>query len=225
MSKKIQIIRNIIQFIFFSLLLSGLFMKFKVIFVLPLLLSLVMGNFFCGWICPYGAAQEFFGAMGKKIFKKKYKMPQSIQKYLMFSRYIVMLLIVAGIGVGFDTINSNKEFTSAGGNLSLLVISASLFVMVSFLIISLVFERPFCNYLCIDGTKFGITSLTRVFTVKRNEKTCINCQKCDKVCPMNISVSKNNNIRNPQCINCFECLSSCPVEKTLSYGKISFKKN
>lgn len=202
-------------------------MKFKIIFALLLLLSLITGNFFCGWVCPYGTAQEFFGSVGNKIFKRKYKMPQSLQKYLIFSRYVIMVLIVAGIGVGFfEFVNGNKTFTSMVENFSSVIISAALVVMVIFLIISMVFERPFCNYLCIDGTKFGIASLTRFFTVKRNEESCVNCKKCDEACPMNISVSDKNNIRNPQCINCFECINACPAKDTLSYGKakISFKK-
>ncbi|WP_372713155.1 4Fe-4S binding protein [Ilyobacter sp.] len=221
MRKKIQIIRNSVQLAFIGLLISGLFMKFKAVFPLLLIFSLVVGNFFCGWVCPYGALQEFFGAIGDRIFRKKYKMPQNIQKYLMFSRYIVMVLLVAGIGVGiYETINGNKTFTSTVSDFSGAIISVSLLIMASFLIVSTVFERPFCNYLCIEGTKFGIASLTRFFSVKRNKKSCVNCKKCNKVCPMNIAVSDKDSIRNPQCINCFKCISSCPVKDTLSYGKI-----
>ena len=228
MVKRIQIIRNVIQLIFLSLLLAGLFMKFKGIFVVLLLLSLIVGNFFCGWVCPYGAAQEFFGSIGNKIFKRKYKTPQSIQKYLQFSRYIIMVLTVAGIGVMFfETINSKKLFMFIGENFSNVIVSISLIIMGCFLIISMLFERPFCNYLCIDATKFGIASLTRVFTIKRKQASCIKCGKCNRVCPMNISVLDKNNIRSPQCINCFECISACPAKDTLSYGKvkISLKKN
>ena len=75
----------------------------------------------------------------------------------MFSRYIIMVLLVAGIGVGiYETINGNKTFTSTVSNFSDIIISASLIIMAGLLIVSTVFERPFCNYLCIDGTKFGL---------------------------------------------------------------------
>lgn len=73
-------------------------MKLRMVLVILLPVSLFMGNFFCGWICPYGAMQEFFGAIGNKIFKKKYKMPRNIQKYLQFSRYILLLFSIIGIG-------------------------------------------------------------------------------------------------------------------------------
>ena len=70
MRKKIQIIRNSVQLAFIGLLISGLFMKFKAVFPLLLIFSLVVGNFFCGWVCPYGALQEFFGAIGDRISEK-----------------------------------------------------------------------------------------------------------------------------------------------------------
>jgi polyferredoxin len=96
--------------------------------------------------------------------------------------------------------------------------------MVSFVIISIFFERPFCNYFCSEGVKFGVFSLTRVFSIKRNEATCVGCKKCDKACPMNINVSIKDQIRHGQCINCFECISACPVENTLTYGRVKLPK-
>lgn len=221
MNKRIQIIRNAVQLIFLGLLLVGLYMQFRKVLIVLLPLSLLMGNFFCGWVCPYGAAQEFFGAIGNKIFKKKYRMPQNIQKYMQFSRYILMVLTMIGIGtVFFESTNSYIVFIRTSTNFSNVIISASLIIMVSFLIISMLFERPFCNYLCPEGNKYAIASLVRIFTVKRNEKTCINCKMCNKSCPMNISISDKGGIRNTQCINCFKCISTCPVKETLSYGKV-----
>lgn len=113
-----------------------------------------------------------------------------------------------------------------GGDITNIMISISFIIMAGFLVISMLFERPFCNYVCTEGIKFGFASFTRIFTIKRNSESCINCKKCDKACSMNISISNKNSIRNAQCINCFERISACPIKDTLSYGKIkiSFKK-
>ena len=64
----------------------------------------------------------------------------------------------------------------------------------------------------------------RIFTVKRDCNLCVNCKKCDKACPMNISISKTTNLRSPQCIDCLKCVSSCPVEGALKFGLIKFDK-
>lgn len=221
MNKKIQIIRNVVQLIFLVLLLLGLYMKFKVVFIALLPISLLAGNFFCGWLCPYGAAQEFFGALGERIFKRKYKMPLGVQKYLQYSRYTLAILALTGLSTIFlGDANSYKVFMTAGTDLSSIVASASMVLMITFLLISMLFERPFCNYLCIEASKYGIASLTRVFTIKRRENSCVNCKRCNEACPMNITISSVNYVRNAQCINCLKCITACPVKDTLSYGRV-----
>ena len=99
--------------------------------------------------------------------------------------------------------------------------TAATFIMGTFLVVALFFERPFCNYFCPEGIKFGLASLTRFFSIKRNSDTCIHCKCCDKACPMNIEVSKGNHVRNAQCINCFKCMAACPKQDTLTYGRVN----
>ena len=222
--KKIQIYRKFAQIVFFVLLVIGVYMNARIgiMFLLPG--AFIFGNFFCGWVCPYGTIQELFSKLGKKLFKKQFKMPIGIQKYLQYSKYVLMIISLTGIiSIVFDSINGYKTFMSIFSNG--IALSVASVIMISFIVISMFFERPFCNYFCIEGVKFGVFSLTRIFSIKRNEETCVGCKKCDKVCPMNINISVKEQIRNGQCINCFECMSACPVDNTITYGrvKLSFK--
>ena len=37
-----------------------------------ILITLLIGAVFCSYLCPLGSVQEWIGALGKRIFKKKY---------------------------------------------------------------------------------------------------------------------------------------------------------
>ena len=220
--KKLQWLRMSVQLIFLVILIGGLYKFVKPAFVVILPLAFLAGNFFCGWLCPFGTAQEIFGKLGSFFIKKKFKVSPSLQRYLQFSRYILAAIVFAHIVdslVDLSSINAYKTFMRAmSGNLAQ---TAATFIMGTFLVVALFFERPFCNYFCPEGIKFGLASLTRFFSIKRNSDTCIHCKCCNKACPMNIEVSKGNHVRNAQCINCFKCIAACPKQDTLTYGRVN----
>ena len=87
----------------------------------------------------------------------------------------------------------------------------SLLVLGLTLIGSLFIERPWCKYLCPYGALLGIFNLFRIIKLKRNEKTCINCKACDRVCPMNVDISTSKVISNHQCIGCLYVPMKWPV--------------
>lgn len=93
------------------------------------------------------------------------------------------------------------------------------------LLLSLVVERPFCKYACPYGALQGVFNLFRIFRIKRNPDTCIDCSRCDRACPMNIRVSSSGVVRDHQCISCMKCTSeaACPVANTveLTTGKMA----
>jgi len=220
--QKLQWLRLSVQLIFLAILIGGLYKFVKPAFVVILPLAFLAGNFFCGWLCPFGTAQEVLGKIWSIFMRKKFKVSPNIQRYLQFSRYILAAIVFAHIADSlFDlsSINAYKTFMRAmSGNLAQ---TAATFIMLSFLVVALFFERPFCNYFCPEGIKFGLASLTRFLSIKRNAETCINCKCCDRACPMNIEVSKGNHVRNAQCINCFKCIAACPKRGTLTYDRVN----
>ena len=220
--QRMQWLRKAVQLAFLLLLVGGLYSAVRPAFIVLLPLAFLAGNFFCGWLCPFGTVQELIGKIGSIIIKKKFKMPLALQRYLQYSRYILAVIVLAHIAQSFvdlSAINAYKTFFRvAAGTVAQ---TAAMTIMGSFLVVALFFDRPFCNYCCTEGVRYGVLSLGRLATIKRNPQACVGCHQCDKACPMNITVSNCSHVRHAQCINCFQCLSACPKAGVLQYGKIS----
>lgn len=183
-------------------------------------LAILVGPVFCGWGCPFGSIQEWIGRIGGKLFKKRYNafIPYRFDRILRYLRYGVLAwviymtaatgqLVFADIDPYFTLFNLWSEEIAVGGIIVLVVV----------VILSLFVERPFCKYACPYGAVLGVTNLFRVFSIRRNAKTCIDCGVCDRSCPMNIPVSSSTIVRNHQCITCMKCASeqACPVGDTV----------
>ena len=189
-------------------------------FGLLVLLITIGGNFFCGWICPFGIFQDWLNFIAKKFGIKKRKTPAKIQKYLVFLRYMIFFIFIflsAKYIAQFVNIDPFNVFLSM---IFTRVISLiGLISIIIMLFIGLFYERAYCNYLCKQGALFGALSVFRQVTIIRDNDKCIGCKKCDQNCSMNIEVSKSKELNSMQCINCFKCISACPVEGALKYSK------
>jgi len=191
-----------------------------VLLALVLLLTIFFGPVFCGWVCPLGSIQEWFGKLGRKIFKKRYNnfVPRKLDKVLRYARFGVLIWVVVVTARSatlffsdFDPYNALFTFWTEEAALPALIIlgvtlAGSLFI-----------ERPWCKYACPYGAMLGVFNKFRIFKIKRSKSTCISCNKCTKACPMNIDVAKQETVTDLQCISCLECTSQrvCPVPDTV----------
>ncbi|MBR1841063.1 MAG: 4Fe-4S binding protein [Alphaproteobacteria bacterium] len=214
--KRIQVFRLIVQAFF----MAGLVVPWLphsepvdkwLLWVVP-----VVGVFFCGWVCPFGTAQEWIAWIARKLHLPRLQIPWKFQKYLQVSRYIWTALIFF-IGVHYAFLNARFYF-----NNSLLTWTSGL-IFAAFLLFGLFIDRPFCNYFCPKGAMEGILSIVRPISIKRDNNACIHCRLCDKICPMNVRVEHTDFVRHPNCINCMKCIDICP-EKCLAFRLMQFKK-
>lgn len=182
--------------------------------------ALLVGPAFCGWVCPFGSIQEWFGKLGKKLFGHRFNgfIPYKYDRYLRFVRYIVLVWIVYMTAASASLVFADFDPYFALFNLwSSEVAIGGIAILAVVLVLSLFVERPFCKYACPYGALLGLFNLVRVFTIKRNPTTCIDCKACDRACPMNIPVSESGTVYNHQCISCLKCTSeqACPVDNTV----------
>lgn len=223
--KKIQDYRFLVQILCLILTAVSFSISFKFTFLLIVTLTFFTGIFYCGWVCPFGFIQDSFSQIGSAFGIKKRRVPKSLHRILKFSRYMILMILLLNWS---DFIFNILKFDPRVNFLELLlgetVIIISILVVVFFSLVSVFFQRPFCNYLCVQGAKYGLLSLFRVFTIRRNDEKCENCKKCEQVCPMHIDITNAGNLRDPNCINCLQCISSCPIEETLTFGRVKLSK-
>ena len=196
--------------------ISKIFSGTAIMFFITMVIAILFRRSFCGLICPFGAIQEFVGIIGKKFFKKK-----KIDKPLRYLKYIVLVMTVfyawktAGLWMSpYDPWSAYAHlpegFASVWEESDIGLIILAITIVGSF-----VYSRFFCKYLCPMGAFYGVLGKISPFKVKRDEKACINCEKCTSVCPMNIDVQHVNNVNSAECINCYSCVISCPKTSTL----------
>jgi polyferredoxin len=188
-------------------------------------LTLLLGPVFCGWVCPFGSIQEWFGKLGRKILGRRFNrlIPYKVDRILRYLRYVMLgwvvymtavtgTLVFANIDPYFALFNFWTSEVAIGG----------VIILIAVLVLSLLVERPFCKYACPYGAVLGVFNLLRIFKIRRNPSTCINCNACDRTCPMNIPVSTGGAVRHHQCITCLKCTSeqACPVDKTVELTTI-----
>jgi len=194
-----------------------------IILIITLIIALIFRRSFCGLICPFGALQEFFGLIGKKIFKKRFIIPLKIDKPLRYLKYLVLIITLyfawVNAGLWVNPYDPWAAFGHVSEGITTLteeyLIGSILLIII--LVGSLLYDRFFCKYLCPMGAFYGLISKLSPSKITRNENTCISCGLCNKVCPVNIKVSELKEIKSAECIDCQLCISSCPKNNTLEY--------
>ena len=220
MKKWIQPLRLIIQACF----MAGLFLPLihpETVARYLFWTVLAVGVFFCGWVCPFGAIQDWLGFLARKLHLPRFQIPWKYQMFLQLSRYIwAGLITFAGVHYAFLSARFYFQDNLIHNNLSW--ISAT--TLAVFLVASLFLDRPFCNYFCMKGAVDGVMSVIRPVSIRRDPKACIHCHLCNKVCPMNVPVEGINFVRHPNCINCMKCVCACP-KNCLKFKLMALRKS
>jgi ferredoxin len=190
-----------------------------VLLLATMIAALLFRRVFCGKICAFGALQELFARLGRRIFGKRLVLPAAIDKparwlkYVMLAFIVIMSFATASLFIrpydpwaAFHHILSVELFSGFAVGLVLLVVS---------LVGSMLYDRFFCKYLCPMGGFLGLVNRAGWFRIKRNNETCTHCLACNKACPMNIPVESLAQVNTSECINCNLCVASCPVKDTL----------
>ena len=191
--------------------------------ILAFFLTLIFGRFFCGWLCHFGAVQEFawwvFDKCGIKPKTINSRLLVFLPLFILFNFYIVPN---TAHFFNSDTqwqLSFNLSYTGVWTFLPGLVIGALTFIIDGFLIVYFLGRKGFCRFVCPWGAFLKLPTSLSMFKVRKTGE-CTHCNMCTSGCPIAIDVSyeinKFDKVLNSNCTSCMICIDDCP-ENALSY--------
>ena len=189
-----------------------------------ILLGVLLGRFICGFLCPFGWLQELLHKIPtKKLSTKKLK-PLTYVKYavLVVMVFLLPMLMKGDIGIGdpyfckylcpqgvlegaIPLSIANSGIRAALGSL----FNWKLGVLITVVVLSVLFYRPFCKWICPLGAFYALLNRVSLFQMKVDKDKCVSCGKCARACKMDVDVTKSPN--HTECIRCGMCVKACPT--------------
>lgn len=212
--------------------------------ILLILFTLLLGRFFCGWICPMGTTLD----LGEKLTGSG--MNDGKTKKLGWIKYFILAFVITAsffgvsktyllepmslsyrfytftvfpvIDAGWKYLKETLPFLSGVQfNTSFVDISYRLgviyfFLFLGILLLSRIYKRFWCRNVCPLGALLSIFARFSLLQKIVNEK-CTHCGLCTKKCKMGAIPEDPAGFAVTECIYCFDCVSICPV-KAVSFS-------
>lgn len=203
-----------------------------------ILIGILLGRFICGFLCPFGWLQELLHKIPSKKYSTKKLKSLTYLKYVILVVFVIALpiLITNDLGMGdpffckyicpqgvmegaIPLAIFNEGIRKALGAL----FTRKLIILIAVIILSIIFFRPFCKWICPLGAFYGLMNKVSLLGIKVDNDKCISCGKCSRVCEMDVDIRKS--INSAECIRCGKCISACPSEALSYLYKLGYTGN
>ena len=160
---------------------------------------LLFGRGWCGYACWTAMVLDFL----------PYPVPQEPRKKISWIRYLTFaasLIFVAALFVAQVTnIEDIMFWAFITGN----AVYYALGIALAFAFKD---NRAFCKYICPITVFLKPMSYFSLVRITCNHTKCISCNRCRKVCPMDVDMLDDSRKRRngTECILCLECVKACP---------------
>ena len=196
--------------------------------------TLLLGRFFCNWICPYGILHQFVGwvfnrrDLKRRIESNRYRKVYALKYALLAGMAGAALFGSLQIGILDPICLLFRSFTVSvlpavdmpTGWIYTRPHQHQLAWVVGFILLALVgmnlaIPRFFCRVLCPLGATLGLLSRFSLWRIERDPEKCTDCELCLKACEG--ASDPHTHLRKSECFVCFNCIEDCP------YDALSFR--
>jgi NosR/NirI family nitrous oxide reductase transcriptional regulator len=174
---------------------------------------------YCGWLCPFGALQEWTNRIARALHVPQVKVPFGLHQRLWPIKYIIFMAL---LGVSFGSVSLAEKLAEVEPFKTAIILHFVrdwwfVLIALAFLLPGLVIERFYCRYLCPLGGALAIPARIRMFNwLKRYDECGKPCQRCANECPVK-AIHPSGEINPNECIQCLNCQvvyhdnQKCPV--------------
>jgi transcriptional regulator of nitric oxide reductase len=163
---------------------------------------------FCGWLCPFGALQEFAVHARERLGWPGVRVPPRWASRLTMLPYLVLAVLVAGavlLPAWAERLVEVEPFKTAitvGFDRSLPFVAYALLTLV----VSAFVYKAFCRFLCPLGAAMAIGGRLRLLDWLPRRRECgTPCQTCRHRCRYD-AIAPSGAIRYAECFQCLDCV-------------------
>jgi polyferredoxin len=168
-------------------------------------LTFFFGRFFCGFVCPLGAAQELASI---SRFKTKVNPERMYQERTSLIRWGFFLVYVAvSIIWGLEAtlfMNPINGFLFLWTPFNILIAIAAI-IAIATVLASFFVYRPYCRFFCPFGALAALLGRFSPLKLRRTED-CTECGICEKICPTQEAYAESE---KGECYYCNRCMEAC----------------
>ena len=164
---------------------------------------------FCGWLCPFGALQEFADHIGRTLRLPRIEPSPRWDSRLKWLKYLVLAGLVAVVFAAPDHIDKAAEVEPFKTAITTFFLREWYFAAyaVFWLLLGMVLFKGFCRYVCPLGAVMAIGGLLRGRDwIARRPECGTPCQLCKVKCRYG-AIAQDGRIRYDECFQCLDCVA------------------
>lgn len=164
---------------------------------------------FCGWLCPFGALQEFAHHVGRVLHLPQIEPSAAWDNRLKWLKYVVLAALVALIFTAPARLDRAIEVEPFKTAITTFFIREWYYVAYAagLLLSSMVLFKGFCRYVCPLGAVMAIGGLLRGRDwIARRAECGSPCQLCNVKCSYG-AIKKTGEVQYSECFQCLDCVA------------------
>ena len=162
---------------------------------------------YCGWLCPFGAAQDLISKLATSLGFEGYRLPQMVHERLWAIKYFILIALV---GLSLDSMVNAALLAEVEPFKTTFILRFArepefVIYAVALLLVSAINSKFYCKYLCPLGAGLSFATRFRIFDWLRRRPECGKpCQSCAHQCQI-AAIKPTGEIIDSECHYCLEC--------------------